>query len=274
MHAEALTPGRADHTSVRTLIPTRPPRPLEPSVTVVIPTLNEAQNLGHVLDRIPVWVAEVIIVDGLSSDNTVAVARAHRSDVRIIDETRRGKGYALRVGFEAATSDIVVALDADGSMDPCELPAFVGALIAGADVALGSRFAVGGGTTDMEWIRKVGNHILRTLVTIAWRAQYTDLCYGYMSFWRDVWPALDAEHAGFEVETKVHIRARQKRLKVAEVPSFEARRMHGVSNLRTFRDGFAVLRTIVRERCHAQPVPFPTWITPVDSAVTPPWATR
>src|SRR5438132_917970 len=106
-------------------------------VSVVIPTLNEAKNLPHVLPRIPTWVEEIIIVDGHSTDDTIDVARTCRPDVRIEIVSARGKGVALRAGFKAAVGDIIVALDADGSTDPAEMPAFVGVLMSGADVAVG-----------------------------------------------------------------------------------------------------------------------------------------
>jgi glycosyltransferase involved in cell wall biosynthesis len=167
----------------------------------------------------------------------------------------RGKGVALRAGFRAATGDVVVAMDADGSTDPVEIPAFVGMLVAGADVALGSRFAVGGGTDDMDRLRAVGNWMLTRFVRFAFRARYSDLCYGFFAFWRDVLPDLDGSFVGFEVETVVHIRALKAGLRVAEVPSYEARRLSGQSNLRTFPDGFRILRAIIAEYRSAKRVP-------------------
>src|ERR1700733_9101956 len=103
-----------------------------PRVSVVIPTLNEALNLPIVFSRMPSWVHEIIIVDGHSTDNTPTVAKSLSSKVRLIHETRRGKGAALRAGFEAASGDIIVTIDADGSMNPAELPLFIGALVSGA----------------------------------------------------------------------------------------------------------------------------------------------
>jgi glycosyltransferase involved in cell wall biosynthesis len=242
-------------------------------VSVVIPTLNEAANLPWVLRRVPAWVHEIVVVDGLSTDDTVAVARASRPEVEIILETQPGKGAAMRSGFAAATGDIVVAMDADGSTDPRELPAFVGVLMSGADVALGSRFAVGGGTSDMELHRKVGNHALRHVVQVAFNARYSDLCYGYMAFWRDVLPLLDCPFDGFEIETVLHIRARQHRLNVAEVPSYEAPRISGTSNLNAFRDGMLILRTILRHRYgRSRMVEAPDWERANRRFRRPPWA--
>jgi glycosyltransferase involved in cell wall biosynthesis len=216
-------------------------------VSVVIPTLNEARNIPHVFELIPSWIHELIVVDGLSHDDTIAVAKEHFPGVLVVLEGTRGKGAALRAGFEAATGDIIVMLDADGSTDPGEIAAFVGLLMAGADVAMGSRFAMGGGTADMEAHRRAGNWALTRLVRVGFGARFSDLCYGYTAFWRDVLPALDGPFRGFEVETVLHIRAVRAGLKIAEVPSFEKKRVHGVTNLRTIRDGFRVLRAIGSE---------------------------
>ncbi len=217
-------------------------------VTVVIPALNEADNLPHVLPRIPSWVHEVLLVDGNSTDDTVAVARRLLPRVKIVQQKGRGKGAALRSGFEASTGDIIVMLDADGSTDPGEIPAFVGPLLAGADFAKGSRFLQGGGTADMPFHRRAGNWGLTMMVRIFFGGSYSDLCYGYNAFWARVLPMLELDGDGFEIETMMNVRALRRGLKVAEVPSFEAPRVHGVGRLRTIPDGWRVLKTLVRER--------------------------
>src|SRR6516225_2592424 len=118
-------------------------------ISVVIPALNEARNLPHVFARLPQDVHEVIVVDGLSVGDTIAVARQLRPDVRIVMQNRRGKGNALACGFAAATGDIIAMIDADGSADPAEIPLFVQALIDGAEFAKGTRFSTGGGSDDI-----------------------------------------------------------------------------------------------------------------------------
>jgi glycosyltransferase involved in cell wall biosynthesis len=229
---------------------------------VVVPTLNEARNLPHVFARLPVGLHEVIVVDGHSVDDTCAVALALRPDTRIVMQTRNGKGNALACGFAAATGEIIVMLDADGSADAEEIPAFVQALLDGADFAKGSRFAPGGGSSDLTRLRTWGNRLLMAMVNRTYRTTYSDLCYGFNVFWRRHLPVLRLDSTtpppregtkplwgdGFEIETLIAIRVTVARLAVVEVPSFEHSRIHGASNLTAFSDGLRVLWTIFTER--------------------------
>lgn len=226
----------------------KPHRSTQPTVSVVIPTLNEAENLPLVLPRLGPNIHEVIIVDGRSQDGTLEVAHRLYPSVRALTQAGSGKGDALRVGFAAATGDIIVMLDADGSTDPVEIPAFVGALVSGADFAKGSRFIQGAGTADMTLHRRFGNRMFVMLARLLFGGRYSDLCYGYNAFWKDVLPTLDLTCDGFEIETVMNIRALRTRLKIVEVASFESNRIHGFSKLRTISDGWRVLKTILRER--------------------------
>jgi glycosyltransferase involved in cell wall biosynthesis len=219
-----------------------------PKVSFVVPTLNEATNLPWLLPRIPDWVHEVIIVDGRSTDDTVAVARSLRQDVKIVMEPRRGKGAALQAGFSAVTGDIIVMLDADGSMEPEEAIVFVGVLMAGADMVKGSRFLQGAGTDDMSLFRMLGNWGLTWAVRLLYGGSFSDLCYGYVAFWTKHVETLHCDCDGFEIETLINVRALKNRLKIVEVASFEAPRISGLSNLRAIPDGWRVFKTILRER--------------------------
>jgi glycosyltransferase involved in cell wall biosynthesis len=217
-------------------------------VSVVIPTLNEAENLPYVFERMPPEIAEVVLVDGNSTDDTVEVARRLWPEAIVRTQTGKGKGNALACGFWAATGDIVVMIDADGSTDPAEIPRFVAALLAGADFAKGSRFIAGGGSSDITATRRAGNWALAKIVNRLWGGQYSDLCYGYNAFWRRCLPFITPDCEGFEVETLMNIRAARARLRIHEVPSYEYDRRHGTSNLNARRDGVRVLRTIISER--------------------------
>jgi glycosyltransferase involved in cell wall biosynthesis len=232
----------------------------DPKISIVIPARNEARNLELVLPELP-DVDQIIVVDGQSVDGTLDVARRMMPNVTAVEQTRRGKGNALACGFEAAFGDIIVMFDADGSADPKEIPDFVRALTEGADFAKGTRFPpLGGGSLDITALRRAGNGALNGLTNTLFHARFTDLCYGYNAFWRDIVPLLDLPPAhtsrptdrlswgdGFEIETMINCRVAAAGLTIAEVPSVERERIFGETNLRTFADGSRVLRTIIAE---------------------------
>lgn len=221
---------------------------IRPSVSVVLPAKNEARNLKHVFGTIPEWVDEIVLVDGNSNDDTVEVARQLSPVVRIVHQPGRGKGDALRAGFAAAKGEIIVMMDADGSTDGAEIPRFVAALTTGADFAKGSRFASGGGSDDITFSRHLGNTLLSGIVNILFGTKYTDLCYGYNAFWAAHLSKLDLDCDGFEVETVMNVRAAKAGLAIHEIPSYEHSRIHGMSNLKVFRDGIRIAKFILRER--------------------------
>lgn len=230
-----------------------------PTVSIIVPVKNEAANLREVLPQLPP-VHEVILVDGNSVDGSVEVAREVLPEILVVRQTRKGKGNALAAGFQAASGDIIVMFDADGSADPSEIQRFVQTLLDGADFAKGSRFAVGGGSEDITRLRGWGNAMLNLVANTAFGTRFSDLCYGYNAFWRDLVPQLDLPALdlaapdggmlwgdGFEIETVINCRMAASQVTITEVASIELSRIHGESNLRTFSDGFRVLRTIAAE---------------------------
>jgi glycosyltransferase involved in cell wall biosynthesis len=218
-----------------------------PTVSAVIPTLNEAENLRWLMPRLS-GVDEVIVVDGESRDGTVDTARLLRPDALIISQPPMGKGAAMRAGFEAATRDVIIAIDADGSMDPREIDAFVALICCGFDVVKGSRYCVGGGSDDLTLIRRAGNLWLTRLANVLYGVRWTDLCYGYIALRRSVVGRLGLEANGFEIETELCVNAITAGLRIAEIPSHEFDRRSGESKLNARRDGLRVLRTMMRNR--------------------------
>jgi glycosyltransferase involved in cell wall biosynthesis len=220
------------------------------TVTVVIPTYNEERNMRKVLSDIKssgVRVDEIIVVDAHSKDKTVEIAK--RMGAKVIYETddgrRMGKGYALRVGMKQARGDIVVIMDADCSHLSSELGLLIEGIRSGFDVCMGSRFLQGGGTEDMPLLRVMGNKAFVLMVNALWGMNYSDLCYGYRSFRRSSLGKLDLRSNGFGIEAEMSIQAAKKKLRVLEIPSHEKLRLHGKGKLRTFSDGFNILKTIL-----------------------------
>jgi glycosyltransferase involved in cell wall biosynthesis len=234
-----------------------PPRTIEirrspATVSVVIPARNEERNIAWVLRGLPDSVTEVILVDGFSRDRTVDVALQVRPDIVVVAQRGCGKGAAMRTGFESATGDFIIVLDADGSMDPAEIDDYIAALSAGYEFVKGSRFLPGGGSLDFTRVRSAGNRTLVRSVNLMWGVSFTDLCYGYLGFHRACLPALELRSPGFEIETEMCIHAVQAGLRIAEVPSVELARQWGSSSLHPVGDGVRILKTLFRERVAPQ----------------------
>jgi glycosyltransferase involved in cell wall biosynthesis len=219
----------------------------QPRLSVVIPAFNEADNLRWLLPQLAA-VDEVIIVDGESNDGTSDVVRELCPDAVLIRQRPRGKGAALRAGFAAATGDVIVMIDADGSMDPLEINAFLALILRGFDVVKGSRYSCGGGSEDLTFIRRMGNRVFVRLANLLYGTGWSDLCYGYIALRRSALDRLRLHSDGFEIETEICVHAVTAALAVAEVPSYELNRRSGVSNLHPFRDGWRVLKVLLRNR--------------------------
>ncbi|WP_235834525.1 glycosyltransferase family 2 protein, partial [Actinomadura logoneensis] len=229
------------------------------TVTAVVPTLNERENLEWLLPRLYAdeQLDEIVIVDGESTDGTRELAAAYEQDslvpgphpaVRVLSQPPRGKGAAMRAGLAAASCDMVIMLDADGSMDPAEFTAFLALLRRGYQFVKGTRYGCGGGSDDLTGLRRAGNRGLTWLANRLYRQHWTDLCYGYVAVHRDAAERLGLRSTGFEIETEMCVNAVRAGLRIAEIASHETERRFGVSNLNTWRDGWRVLRTMVRLR--------------------------
>lgn len=220
----------------------------KPTVTLIIPVRNEARNIGWVLEQIIDDVSEIILVDGNSSDATLITARSYRPDIKVVPQQGVGKGSALRTGFLAASGDIIVMMDADGSMAPQEIRHYLHFLSNGYDFVKGSRFVVGGGSLDITTFRRLGNRFLLAVFNSFYDSDLTDLCYGFCAFHRRYLELLDLSATGFEIDAEMTVRAMQLGLRIAEVPSVEMPRRTGKSNLRAISDGFRILGVMMRHK--------------------------
>ncbi|MEM3781387.1 MAG: glycosyltransferase family 2 protein [Candidatus Micrarchaeaceae archaeon] len=219
-------------------------------VSVVLPTFNEAENIRQAIHgirrefgSIGIKNYEIIVVDKYSPDSTAKIAKGLGAKVIYC---KKGKGAALVKGLRLAKGDVLISMDADLSNEPKELRLLIDAIDIGYDVCLGSRFITGGGSEDMPLVRVIGNKFFVWLVNSLFRAHYTDMCYGYRSFSRKAFKKLDLKEEGFGIETEMNIKIAKAKLKATEVPSYEKKRLHGDAKLKTLRDGYTILMTILK----------------------------
>jgi glycosyltransferase involved in cell wall biosynthesis len=248
-----------EHERMSTVEQTRPVLPADvesrshddrpaPLVSVVIPCLNEAENIElcvrtacEVLARTGID-GEVIVVDNASEDDSAALAAA--CGARVVSEPRRGYGSAYLAGFAAARGRYIVMADADLTYDFNEIPRFVAALEEGAELVMGDRMDnIHPGA--MPWLhRYVGNPILTGLLNVFFDTGIKDAHCGMRALRRDVLPRLDLRTTGMEFASEMVIRAAKERLRIAEFP-IEYHPRGGESKLSSFRDGWRHLRFLL-----------------------------
>jgi len=221
------------------------------NVSIVIPAHNEEETLPWVLRDLTQAIAglpqhqfEVICVDDHSNDATASIARSHGTTV-VTNPGRGGKGMALRCGFERATGDVIVMLDADYSHKPEELPLFLQALQGDVGLVIGSR--VFGGSEEYTHIRALGNVFLSAAVGLSLGRYLSDALNGYKAFRRDVFTSFRYTSKSFEIEVELIANALRRGYKVVECSSHERARAGGVAKSKVVRHGTRFLLRIIRE---------------------------
>ncbi len=233
---------------------TRPPvlvdadHPRAPLVSVVIPCLNEAENIEQCVSAAQQVIAdmgvlgEVVVADNASEDDSARLASA--AGARVVHEPRRGYGSAYLAGFAASRGKYIVMADADLTYDFNEIPRFVAELEAGAEMVIGDRMDnIQPGA--MPWLhRYIGNPILSGLLNLFFRTGISDAHCGMRALRRDVLPRLDLRTTGMEFASEMVIRASKENLQIAEFP-IEYHPRGGESKLSSFRDGWRHLRFLL-----------------------------
>jgi glycosyltransferase involved in cell wall biosynthesis len=232
-----------------TMAASRTLQPAAPAtrVSVVIPCLNEAENIAECVMRAQSVLAEhgilgeVVVVDNGSDDGSGQIARF--AGARVIDEPRRGYGQAYLSGFDEAVGDYIVMIDADLTYDFAEIPRFVHELECGAELVMGNRLgSVQPGAMSM--LSRIGNPLLSGFLNLLYRTPVADAHCGMRAFRRDVLPTLDLHSTGMELASEMVIRAAKVNLEMRELPISLYPR-GGESKLAPFRDGWRHLRLMV-----------------------------
>jgi len=219
-----------------------------PKVSVVIPCLNEAENIERCVTRAREAMAkagvdgEVVVADNASEDDSAQLA--HDAGARVVHEPRRGYGSAYLAGFAAARGEYLVMADADLTYDFGEIPRFVAQLDAGADLVMGDRMDnIHPGA--MPWLhRYVGNPVLTGVLNLFFRTGVKDAHCGMRALRRDILPRLDLRTTGMEFASEMVIRAAKERLDIRQFP-IEYHPRGGESKLSSFRDGWRHLRFLL-----------------------------
>lgn len=216
-------------------------------VSILIPTLNEENNVADILIEINKlsFNKEIIVIDGGSKDKTVEICRKFTNLVFI--QKGKGKGCAIRQGVARCNGEYIIIVDADGSHRPEEIPLIINHLFRGADIVKGSRFKDHGKTFDMEPWRNMGNRVFVILSNLLFHGNFSDLCYGYLGFKKQIFEELNTKENGFAIDAEITIKALKRSLEIVEVPSIELLRNSGKSRLRALPDGLRIFYVILFE---------------------------
>ena len=231
-------------------------------ISVIIPAKDEESTLGRVLEDLNRTVpalagydVEVICVDDHSRDRTAAIA--HSLGAKVVENQRKpGKGNALRAGFEAATGDWLMMMDADYSHRPEDMPEFLAAMRDGVGLVIGSR--VFGGSGEYNHVRALGNVFLSATLGLCTGRYLSDALNGYKLFRRDVFTDFRYTSRMFEIEIEIIANTLRKGYRVVEVISHERARAGGEMKSRVIHHGFRFLGRILWEGMRGvRPVPAP-----------------
>jgi dolichol-phosphate mannosyltransferase len=212
------------------------------TVTVVIPSKNEAGLIGEIVDSVRAY-GEVLVIDGHSTDATRDIAQAHGA--RVVLDAGRGKGQAIRQALAEAATDIVVFIDADGSHDSKDIPALVAPIAAGtADLVIASRGK--GGSDELhgtigQFIRYVGSQLIMLAINYRWGVRLSDSQNGFRAIRRDVGLALDLKSNLTTIEQEMLMRALKRGFRVSEIASHEYERRWGTSKVVVWKLWWAYL---------------------------------
>jgi len=207
------------------------------TITVIIPTKNEENSIGEIIEQVKAFADEILVVDGHSTDQTREIAS--QKGARVILDRGKGKGDGVRIGITEAKKDIIVFIDADGSHNPEDIPKLLKPILKGeADLVVGSK--IQGGSDELmgdigKFIRMTGSNIITLTINYRWGVRLTDSQNGFRAIRREVAGKLGLKENIFTIEQEMIMKCIKKGYRVGEVPAHECSREFSRSRIIVWR---------------------------------------
>ena len=216
------------------------------SVIVFVLTLDEIEGVSQIMPRIKKeWADRIIFVDGGSTDGTIE--KAKELGFEVINQHNKGEGNACRVGTDATESDFVMFFSPDGNDEPEDIPRLIQKTKEGYDVVHISRFGKNSVSNDANWLERFGNGMFTFLVNTFFGSHYTDALDGFLIIKRDIFKKLKTVCEPMGIEQEISIRIAKKGYSIAEIESWEPKRIGGVRKMRPLTTGALLSYQIIKE---------------------------
>ncbi len=216
------------------------------AVTLLLLTLNEIDGMKLIMPRVkPEWVEEILVMDGGSTDGTVEYAKTQ--GYRVMKQKMEGVTAAYWEGVEAAQGDVVIAFSPDGNSVPERIPELIDKMRLGFDMVIVSRYLEGAKSEDDDPVTAFGNRLFTGMINIFFGGHYTDTLVIFRAWRKTLLPMLKKNLSRAGLETQLSILCAKRKLKVAEIPGDEPKRIGGIRKMSPILNGSAVLVMIIQE---------------------------
>lgn len=221
----------------------------DPKVSLIVLTRNEKEGLEKIMPRVKKsWVDEILVVDGNSTDGTIEAAK--KIGLKVVQQTKMGRGNAFRVGLENAKGDMLIYFSPDGNEVPEDIPKIINKMKEGHDMVIASRFSKLSKSEDATFVRLLGNKMFTVVINSLYGTKLTDALNGFRAIKTNVMKEIDTTAEHFDIEIQMSMRCIKNGYKVDEIPTVEPNRIGGVAKLNTFVDGWRCTKFLVKEIFH------------------------
>ncbi len=217
-------------------------------ITLIGATWNEFEAASAVLPKIDRTVVdEIIIVDGGSTDGTVEFCKSQ--GLTIFQQIEPGYGSAMKEAVARASGDIIIEFPPDGNSMPERIPDVIEKLKEGYDFVIASRYKGDAKSYDDDFLTAIGNWGFTFLTNVLFWSSYTDSLVGFRGYYKKSYEKLDMTAKGLDWSIQMPIQFRKRRMRVADIPADEPKRIGGVRKMKPFKTGWRILKTLIKERC-------------------------